>query len=105
MGPFFDDWGAVIATHPSLSAADRSEVIDALVSGHESDPLQSGYLRALNGIHANVRGGIERAAKELPAKQLRLIAAGPIREGLGLTRERFDARTAKRARDLLKTLV
>ena len=105
MGPFFDDWGAVIATHPSLNAADRSEVIDALVSGHESDPLQNGYLRALHGIHANVRGGIERAAKELPARQLRLIAAGPIREGLGLTQERFEARTAKRARDLLKTLV
>lgn len=105
MGPFFDDWGAAIAKHPALNARDRAEVIAALIDAHESDPSQQGYLRALHGIHQNVRGGLEAAALELPAKQRRLIAGGAIREALGLTRERFEQRVAKRARDVLKTLV
>ncbi len=104
MGPFFDAWGATIATHKSLTAGDRAEVIDALVDAHLSDPSQQGYLRALAGIHQSVRGGLDEAARELPAKQRRHVAAGAIREALGVTQERFEARVAKRARDVLKTL-
>src|SRR6185312_2414745 len=35
IGPFFDAWGATVATHPALDARDRAEVVAALLAVHE----------------------------------------------------------------------
>jgi hypothetical protein len=71
-------------------------VLSALIDAHESDPSQQGYLRAMAGIHGSTRGGIDELAKELPAKQRRAVSGGAVREALGVTRERFEARMVNR---------
>jgi hypothetical protein len=96
MGPFFDEWGRVIATHPSLDRRDRAEVLSTLIDAHEADPSQQGYLRAMVGLHHATRGGLEALAGELPAKQRRAISGGLVRQALGVSVERFEARMINR---------
>lgn len=95
-GPFFDGWGRTIATHPSLDRAARAEILETLVDAHESEPAQQGYLRAMAGMHSATRGGLDDLAKELPAKLRRSVSGGLIREALGVSEERFDARMINR---------
>ncbi|MBL8683685.1 MAG: hypothetical protein JNK05_31225 [Myxococcales bacterium] len=96
MGPFFDAWGAAVAKDPSIDRQGRAEVLSALIDAHESDPTQQGYLRAMAGVHGATRGGIDELAKELPAKQRRAVSGGAVREALGVSQERFEARMVNR---------
>jgi hypothetical protein len=101
IGPFFDEWGRAIATHASLDRAARAEVLSVLIDAHEADPSQQGYLRAMAGIHSATRGGLDDLARELPAKQRRAVSGGAIREALGVSPERFEARMVNRLRQAL----
>jgi len=101
IGPFFDEWGATIARHSSLEAADRAEVLAALLEGHEGAPTQLGYLRAIAGLHAAHAGGVEAIAALLPARARKRVGAGAVREALGVDRARFEARMANRWRAAL----
>jgi len=101
IGPFFDDWGATIATHPSLEDGDRAEVVEALISTHLQGTAQQGCLRALAALHAAVPGGLDRLADDLPARMRKLVAAGPVRDALRVTRAQHDARLEKAFRRLV----
>lgn len=101
MGPFFDAWGATVATDTSIDRQGRAEVLATLIDAHESDPSQQGFLRAMAGIHGATRGGIDDLAKELPAKQRRAVSGGAVREALGVTRDRFEARMVNRLKQAL----
>lgn len=50
LGPFFDDWGTIIARHPLVDDETRSETIGALVSGCRKIPGQRGYYRSIRGF-------------------------------------------------------
>ena len=79
----------------------RAEVLSVLIDAHEADPSQQGYLRAMAGIHGATRGGLDDLARELPAKQRRAVSGGAIREALGVSAERFEARMVNRLRQAL----
>lgn len=66
LGPFLDDWGAVIARHPSLTEEDRVETLGALLAGSRKIPGQRGYYRAICGMKDTLGAGIEALAKHLP---------------------------------------
>lgn len=101
IGPFFDAWGKTVATHPSMDRAARAEVLGVLIDAHEAAPSQQGYLRAMAGMHHATRGGLDELAKELPAKQRRSVSGGLIREALGVSVERFEARMVNRFKQAL----
>lgn len=90
-GPFLDAWGGALARFP-YSAAEHGEILTALLSGHSQAPEQQGYLRAIAGMHANLRGGVDRLESELPARLRKLLRAGAVRPALDLSAERFHAR-------------
>jgi hypothetical protein len=98
LGPFFDEWGARVATHPGLDEADRAEVVAKLLELAEQRPNAQGALRALAGFHHAHRGGLEALAHLLPARLRKRVATGPVREALGLAREAFEQRWARRLR-------
>lgn len=98
IGPFFDDWGRVVALDAALTDRDRAEVIDALLAIHVSRPAQRGCLRALAGIEAHTRGGLARLADVLPARTRKTLSAGPLRDALKTPTEMFHARMRKLAR-------
>ncbi len=97
IGPFFDDWGRTIATHPLLDARDRAEIIEALLAIHESRPTQRGCLRALASIDARSNGGLAKLVENLPARTRKALSSGPLREALKTPVEVFHARMRKLA--------
>ncbi|MDQ3035738.1 MAG: hypothetical protein M3Y87_25265 [Myxococcota bacterium] len=75
LGPFFDDWGSVVAA--TLSGEGLQETIDALVSGWERMPSTLAYARALHAIRAAQPDLFDRTAKLPRDRRLRAIFATP----------------------------
>jgi hypothetical protein len=99
--PFLDAWGEHIGRHRGLDHADRGAILAALLEGHEGDPSQQSYLRAIAGLNRTSPGGIDALAREVPARLRKLIASGPVREALRVAPARFEARMANRYRAAL----
>lgn len=97
IGPFFDEWGALVATHPSQDERERAEVVSALLAIHEARPTERGCLRALAAIDARTAGGLPSFATHLPARLRKTLSAGPLRDALKTPRAVFEARLRKRA--------
>lgn len=105
IGPFFDAWGEVVARHPALDddapggeLGGRGAVLAALVASHLAAPTVQGFLRAIAGFHRAAPGGVERYADDVAARERGALRTGPIREALGVDRERFEARMVNRYR-------
>ncbi len=98
IGPFFDTWGETIGRDRRLDSEARGAVLSALLDGHEHDPSQQGYLRAMAGIHRTHGGGLDALAREVPARARKLLAGGVVREATRIDRERFEARMVNRYR-------
>lgn len=103
IGPFFDDWGGSLARDPLLAPESEGEamgghaaVVSALLEGHVSAPSLQGYLRALCGLHERLPGGLDGLAEKVPARLRKPLRAGPVREAIGLSAERFEQRMVKR---------
>jgi hypothetical protein len=90
IGPFFDEWGMKLARHPQLTPEEVGEVAQALISGWERLSGTVGYARALAGILENFPGGLNRLSEYLPAKQQRVLKAGPLRNLCAIGRRRFE---------------
>lgn len=108
LGPFFDTWGAAVATSPAMGArgssealANRGAVVAALLEAHLLDPSQQGVLRALAGFHEAHPGGVDAVEPELPARLRKVLRAGAAREHLGVPVARFEARMVNRYRAAL----
>ena len=97
IGPFFDAWGATVATHPALDARDRAEVVAALLNVHEGRPTERGCLRALAALDAKTPGGLRSFSDDLPARLRKTLSAGPVRDALKTPVATFEARMRKRA--------
>lgn len=98
IGPFFDAWGERLGAARELSREERGAVLAALLEGHDGDPAQQGYLRALAGMHRTAQGGLEALASEVPARLRKLLSGGVVREALKVRTEAFEARMAAKAR-------
>jgi hypothetical protein len=101
VGPWFDDWGELIARTPLLDDDDRGEVVGALIELHLWSPRQEGCLRALAGIHRETRGGLASYLAALPARVRKEALRGRIREALDVSPRHFAARMEKRLRAAL----
>jgi len=108
LGPFFDAWGAAVATAEALgprgsaeALAARGAVVAALLEGHLLDPAQQGVLRALAGFHQAHPGGVDAVEPELPARLRKVLRAGAARAQLDVPAERFEARMVNRYRAAL----
>jgi len=112
VGPFFDDWGAVIAKHPLLNAKDIGEIVEALVSGWDKMQIPNeltkrtpvGYARALSGLIENYRGGFSAVSNLVPARVERILKAGPLRQQMSVAKRRFDEQWAAMAISSAKQL-
>ncbi|MBI5363675.1 MAG: hypothetical protein HZA53_10890 [Planctomycetes bacterium] len=103
LGPFLDDWGALLARWPTWSAAERAEVVGGLVLGCRKVAGQSSYYRALAGFDAAHPGGLEarELAAHYPTAVKKLLKDSDVRKKLAVRKESFESSYAKRARTLL----
>jgi hypothetical protein len=102
IGPFFDAWGERVARHAGLEQRDHAEIILAWVEVLERGPDQQGALRALAGMERGLRGGLDAALAELPARKRRLPHA--VREALRIDERRFEARMKNRLDQAMATV-
>lgn len=90
MGPFFDDWGILIAKHPGLDPKEVGAVVEALVDGWERLKGPIGYTRALTGILESFPGGFKALSDYVPARIARVLKSGTLRALCSIPRKRFD---------------
>jgi hypothetical protein len=102
LGPFFDEWGAVVGASRELEERDKIEIAEALLEGFvklssPKVPLY-GYARALRGMQSAWRGLLD----ELPVRAQKLLTKGLIPEIQREDGRVFEASWAKRALLFLK---
>ncbi|MHC4895268.1 MAG: hypothetical protein ACYTFV_18400 [Planctomycetota bacterium] len=108
--PMLDGWGGRVATYDgrlgSFGAAQRAEVVAALVEGVRRIPGQRGYQRALAGFEQAHPGGFAESefAERLPAATRKALAKGPLRKELDTGRRAFESALAKATRKLLRAV-
>ena len=102
IGPWLEDWGAMVATSTHLEDRDRAEVLEALLDVHARDANQEGCLRAIAGLHRATRGGIERYVPDLPARMRKDAMRGKVRDALDVTAAHFAARIERRVASALQ---
>ncbi len=95
LGPFFDDWGAVIATHPRLSAEERAETVGALLNGCRKIAGQRGYYRALAGFFPALKGSPEAIIRLLPTTAKADWKRAEIRREISVPQGSFESRMKK----------
>ncbi len=96
LGPCLDDWGALVGRHPALSAADRVEVLSALVTGCKKVPNQQGYYRALSGWHESAARTYDAAVNSAPNAVQKLMREAPFRQAIAVPRVSFESMLRKK---------
>lgn len=108
LGPWYERWGRLIATHPGLSEDERVQVARQLLRGCDSSskawcvPNQVGYYRAIQGIVSCT--GVERLSQLLDKDSRAVLSDHLARSHVSLSEEAFAAKLGKRARLLLDSL-
>lgn len=96
MGPFFDDWGAMLATSPALNDDGRAEVLDALIRGCRKVANQEGYYRAIAGFREASAKAFDRAIALLPGAARRELRDPAMQRKISVPRVSFESRYRKR---------
>ena len=101
LGPFFDDWGAIIGSHTVLSDEERAEVLAALLQGCKKIPGQQGYFRAIAGMSDACGGRFERIVKLMPTSCRSLAKDPEFKKKIALPKLSFESSYRKRAQSIL----
>jgi len=96
LGPGLDDWGALIGRHPSLTPADRVEILSALVTGCKKVPNQQGYYRALAGWRDTAQRTFDVAAENASTTVQKLMREATFRQILAVPRISFESTLRKK---------
>ncbi len=100
IGPFFDEWGGIVARHGALDATERAEVLDALVKGCRKVANQVGYYRAIAGFQEAHARNFEQAAERMPAASRKELRDPAMRQRIAVPRRSFESPLAKRVQML-----
>ena len=103
LGPFLDDWGALLGSHPKLTLDDRAEALAAMLSGCKKIQNQLGYYRAISGMAGALGGGIEAVAKRMPASLRTELKDSEVRKHIALKKISFESGYRKRVKAVLSS--
>ena len=104
IGPFFDEWGGVVARHPGLDSEERGEVLDALVKGCRKVPNQVGYYRAIAGFQETNARNFELAAERMPAASRKELRDPAMRQRIAVPRRSFESALVKKVQAMRTAL-
>jgi hypothetical protein len=108
LGPWYEAWGRLVATHPALTIEDRSLVLRQLLRGCDSQsrawcvPNQVGYYRAIHGIASAVDLGT--LLRELDEDSLVVLESEKVQMHIGLSEHKFAEELGHSARSKLRVL-
>jgi hypothetical protein len=96
LGPFFDEWGALIAKHPVVDEATLSETLGAVVTGCRKIAGQKGYYRAIRGILDAVgQSRVQALLKMQPNSVRKDFEDAELRKAIAISRESFESSMRK----------
>ena len=96
LGPFFDEWGAIVATHPSVNDETRAETLGAIITGSRKIAGQKGYFRAIRGMQdALGQAKIQILLKKLPNSVRKDYEDAELRKAVAISRESFESSMKK----------
>lgn len=99
--PFLDEWGALVATHPTLDEQARADVLGALVVGSRKLAGQRGYYRAIRGMLDELgEAGMQRLLKLQPNSVRKEYEAAEMRKLVAVSRQSFESSMVKMLRQL-----
>lgn len=104
LGPFFDDWGAIIGRHPTLDDEERAEILSALLQGCKKIPGQKGYFRAIAGIANATESSFERICKLMPASSRSLAKDPEVKKKISVSKVSFESGMRKQAQAALSAI-
>jgi hypothetical protein len=97
LGPFFDDWGAVIGSHPELSDDERAEVLSALITGCRKIPGQRGYYRAIHGLQESLGSRFGSILERTPNRVRAEFRDPEMRKRVAIPQASFESMMKKLA--------
>lgn len=96
LGPFFDEWGAIVATHPVVNDETRAETLGAIVTGSRKIAGQKGYFRAIRGMQdALGQSKIQALLVKLPNSVRKDYEDAELRKAVAVSRESFESSMKK----------
>jgi hypothetical protein len=104
LAPFLDDWGRLLAKHPSLTPENIGEIATALIDGWVYLKTAVGYSRALAGIENSLPGGLTELSNLLPSRLAKTLKTGNLRLQISQSQERFEGQWAASALKFWSTL-
>jgi len=100
-GPLLDAWGSCVMTHPDLDAAEKSEILDAIVRGCRKVPGQQGYYRAIAGMQSASPRMFEEAAGLMPNAARKELRDPDLRRAISIPRSSFESSLKKQLTSVL----
>lgn len=96
LGPFFDDWGGIIARHPVVDDGTRSETLGALITGCRKIPGQKGYFRAIRGFVDELgTARVNSLVKQQSNAVRKEFEDAELRKMIAVSRESFESSMKK----------
>lgn len=96
VGPFMEEWGAVLGTSTLLTSTDRGEIVVNLFEGWKRQDLALGYVRAYRGLVNSLPEGLESLAMDLPFDLVAEIRRSKFAREAEVSKEDFEASYRKR---------
>lgn len=100
LGPFLDDWGGVLATHPCLQLAERAEVLDEMIRGCRKIAGQQGYFRAIAGFQATAGRTFEQCMVHLPSATRKELRDSTFQKQIAVPKVSFESMMKKKVVNL-----
>ncbi|MBS1832761.1 MAG: hypothetical protein JST65_08610, partial [Acidobacteria bacterium] len=88
---------------PDLDAAEKSEILDAIVRGCRKVPGQQGYYRAIAGMQTASSRMFEEAAGLMPNAARKELRDPDLRRAISIPRSSFESSLKKQLASVLAT--
>jgi len=90
VGPFMDEWGAILGESGLLSAEEKVQIIAAFLEGFTRQDQAFGYIRAYRGMLHALPEGLETLARDLPIDLFQTLKKSKFATLAQQPREEFE---------------
>lgn len=90
VGPFMDDWGAILGSAPGLTLEDKVEIIAAFIEGYTRQDMAYGYTRAYHGLIKSLPEGLESLGRAMPFDMYQMLKKSKFATTAEMPREEFE---------------
>lgn len=95
IGPFMDDWGAILGSTSKLELMEKAEIVTALFEGFKRQDQALGYIRAFKNLCEKLPAGIDSLSNFMPFDLLSELKRSKFMELSLEPREEFEQRYVK----------